>query len=180
MAKDQVAQKLGLDRDKFSPENSLTEDERKALGTRGLFTKEGPRQAISGSGYGAPPKFFNKNECFATCTNGAVYAPDYYSSSQFVLKCGNRACYQTKWQEGLERFKEKEGKRAKHTDAVRRKLADEVRPVLAERPDLARGLLHILTQNALDGRTTSPLNYNDGAREVAYHARLQQSGLRSL
>ena len=134
MAKDQVAKRLGLDREKFSAEKALTEQELKALGTRGRFVKQGPNTSISGSGYNSPPKFFSKNQCFSSCTEGAVYAPDYYNSSQYILKCGNSTCYKTKWQEGLDRFQAKEEKRAEHTDAARRKLADEVRPVLGGKP----------------------------------------------
>ena len=171
MAKDQVAQKLGLEREKFSTENTLTEDELEALGTRAMFVKsQGPSRQIAGTGHRSPPEFFNKNQCFSSCTEGAVYAEDYYNSSKYVLKCGNATCYQTKWQEGLDKFKVKESKRAEQTDAVRRKLADQVRPILESKPDVTRALLFILTQKVVDGRPTRPLGYSQGGNETAYHS----------
>ena len=170
MVKDQVAKNLGLEREKFSTENTLTEDELEALGTRAMFVKsQGPSRQIAGTGHRSPPEFFNKNQCFSSCTEGAVYAEDYYSY-KYVLKCGNATCYQTKWQEGLDKFKVKESKRAEQTDAVRRKLADEVRPVLESKPDVTRALLFILTQKVVDGRPTRPLGFSQGGNETAYHS----------
>ena len=172
MVKDQVAKKLGLEREKFSSENSLTEDELDALGTRSRFVKgEGRSQLrqIAGTGYNSPPDFFSKRQCFASCTEGAVYAENNYGYD-YVLKCGNATCYDAKWQEGLDRFKFKEQKRADQTDTVRRKLADEVRPVLTAHPDLARGLLSLITQKIIDGRATRPLGYGADGDATAYHS----------
>ena len=172
MAKDQVAQRLGLDREKFSTENSLTEEEVKALGTRGRFVKAGPGRSISGTAHNTPPKFFDKNECFSKCITGAVYAPSgYYGVDKPALKCGNQKCYDRKYGEGLDRFKVKEGKNAERIEAARVKLAAQLRPVLVDRPGLARRLLQVMVDGrVISGQPTRPLGYSDGGTETRYHA----------
>ena len=173
MAKDQVAQRLGLDREKFSVENSLTDEELKALGSRGRFVKAGPNRSISGTGHNSPPSFFNKNECFSKCTTGAVYAPsgDYFGSKNVALRCGNTKCYDGKYREGLDRFKVKEVKNTERIEATRVKLADGLRPVLADRPGLARRLLQVMVdERVISGQPTRPLGYSDGGTETQYHA----------
>ena len=141
------------------------------LGTRGRFVKVGPNRAVSGEGYNAPPKFFPKNECFSKCIDGAVYAPSlYYGEDKCALKCGNQDCYDRKYREGLDRFKAKEMKNSVRVDAARVKLANELWPVLADRPGLARRWLQVMVdKGVVSGQPTRPLGYNDGGRETEYH-----------
>ncbi|TGG86694.1 MAG: ParB/RepB/Spo0J family partition protein [Aphanocapsa feldmannii 288cV] len=172
MATDQVVKCLGLAREKFSGEKSLTDEELDALGTRARFVKVAPSsyKEISAKGWYSPPKFFPSGTCFSTCTDGAVYAPSANGGTPF-LHCSNAKCYAQKCAEGKARAQAKEERRMVHVDAARRKHRDAVERALKGNPEVARAVLALAVAE-VTGRPEAPpgYGYHDGREQLYYHA----------
>ncbi|MCE2494592.1 MAG: hypothetical protein J4F40_18675, partial [Alphaproteobacteria bacterium] len=120
--------------------------------------------------YDEPPPFFDKSECVSSCIRGAVYAADFPGGKQ-QLKCGNADCYNGKLSEGLQRFRDKEQKRAEHVEATRLAIKEGLFPILRGQDELCRYMLKVLIEDgAVTGSPTRPLGYDNLARAVNYHS----------
>ena len=172
MATDQVVKRLGLAREKFSGEKSLTDEEMESLGTRAQFVKVAPSsyKEIGSKGWDSPPKFFPSGTCFSTCIDGAVYAPSANGGTPF-LHCSNSTCYEQKFAEGKARAREQEERRMVHVDAARRKHRDAVERALRGNPEVARVILALAVAE-VTGKPEAPpgYGYRDGREELEYHA----------
>lgn len=173
MANDVVAKRLGLGKEKFSAEKSLSAEELELLGTRARFLKKAPEsyKPVGKLDWEGPPKFFPNQECITKCIEGAVRVPAYAGHNP-ILQCSNMECYDRKFDEGLKRALAKEERRAVHVDAARRQHRDELLPTLRAHPELARALLRIVL-GSITGMTELPPGYSrmhKGDKCLEYHA----------
>lgn len=160
MAKDPVAKRLGLTKEKFSYENLLTKEQVNALGTRGQYKRTSHDQVISGQEWNRAPEYFDKSECVDTCTKGAHYAAEWFMGG-ISLRCSNEPCYELKIEEGVARLKKKADKRLKIEDGQIRNRAAQMVRVLRDYPTLAETVMML----ALKGNGRKPVRLDVKATE---------------